>query len=987
MPSNKETLFQAHICQFLATVHGYNPLDKALLPNQTDHIIEPLLLAFIKNTQADKFAELARDYGSDAEQEIIKALKAALKQHSLCLIMRNKLDVKGVSFELYKPKPRSKTSATAEQDYQHNQFHFKKEYGYNNLTQERIDVVIWLNGLPIIVIELKHEDEGQNVDDAIYDSFLNRDFSNLLYSLPFLYVAASNLEVKIATNPRSDKQFRWFNAQLLNKAETENEYPVEHLYRYALSKESIVKYLEHFLVFVPAVEKIDKDGVLHSKPSFTVFPRYHQLRASLKLANAVKEQFNQHQQLGLKYLINHSAGSGKTLTIAWMADQLDSLYDDKNQKVFDNIVILTDRKSLDKNIKDDLANFVHLKDKVNLAKQSKDLAKHLENNRDIIVSTIQKFGYIQDKLTSDEQLKSRKIAFLIDEAHRSQEGKIALKMRTFFTEDGQKYEQEEDEASNDEDIADKLKNLDISNQVLVAFTATTTPKTVNYFGKPFDIYSEEEAITEGYILDVAQNIISYQTLYHLRLKQAIQDNEFHAGVLAQALKVLAFNDEALIQYKSEVIVKLFIEQVADTLKGKGKAMVVASSRPAGLKFYNTIKLILEEKGLPYKVLFAFSDYNDPETNESIEEVKVNQLGRTLIEDKFDTDEYRILVVANKFQTGFNQPLLSAMFLDKAIKGINAVQTVSRLNRKHVDKEQDDILVVDFTNSTKNIFKAFNQHRKGSPYEEKEPDKSALDEVYQAAIDTEVFSPADINGYVQAYGAAEAAAKNRESELDALLSNINQDFKARFSSFYPDADDRKTYIALLNRYIKLYYFIAQFFELEAHLHEFIVFAEVMASCLVKKGKTSELKLLLKHIEVSKGAVTYIGKSENDKKPTKKPTNGGGSRGGNGIPKTTIEKAIEEIEQKFKITKEEAIFIREICQEVSEIEEIKTKVSDNKDNILFLRSYEPTVQDQVTNGYIERALWHQLDDPIYNEQGGIFSIMSKTVIDNIRFSKAA
>lgn len=773
---------------------------------------------------------------------------------------------------------------------------------------------------------------------------------------------------------------------MLNKAETENEYPVEHCYRYALSKESIVKYLEHFLVFVPAVEEIDKDGVLHSKPSFTIFPRYHQLRASLKLANAVKEQFNKHQQLGLKYLINHSAGSGKTLTIAWMADQLDSLYDDKNQKVFDNIVILTDRKSLDKNTKDDLANFVHLKDKVNLAKKAKDLAKHLENNRDIIVSTIQKFGYIQDILTSDEHLKSRKIAFLIDEAHRSQEGKMALKMRTFFTEDGQKYEQEEDEASNDEDIADKLKNLDISNQVLVAFTATTTPKTVAYFGEPFDIYSEEEAIAEGYILDVAQHIISYQTLYHLRLTQPIVDKEFPAGVVAQALKVLAFNDEALIQYKSEVIVKLFIEQVADTINGKGKAMVVASSRPAGLKFYNTLKLILAEKGLPYKVLFAFSDYNDPETNESIEEIKVNQLGKTLIEDRFDTDEYRILVVANKFQTGFDQPLLSAMFLDKAIKGINAVQTVSRLNRKHVDKEQDDILVVDFTNSTKNIFKAFNQHRQGSPYKEKEPDKSALDEVYQAAIDTEAFSLDDISRYVLAYGEAEAAAKNRESELDALLSNINQDYKAQFSAFYPEADDRKAYIALLNRYIKLYYFIAQFFELEAHLHEFIVFAEIMASCLVKKGKTSELKLLLKHIEVSKGAVTYIGKSENNKKPTQKPTGAGGS-GGNGIPKTTIEKAIEDIEQKYKISKEEAIFIREICQEVSEIEEIKTKVSDHKDNILFLRSYEPTVQIQVTNGYIERELWNQLDDPIYKDQGGIFSIMSKTVIDNIRLSKAA
>lgn len=986
MPSNKETLFQEHICQFLEAEHGYQALDKALLPNQVDHIVEPLLLAFIKNTQADKFTELARDYGSDAEQEIIKALKAAIEKQSLWLIMRNGLAVKGCQFELYKPKPRSKTSTSAEQNYQHNQLHYKKEYYYNSKTQERIDCVIWLNGLPIIVIELKHEDEGQNVDDAIVDSFLNRDLDNQLYSLPFLYIAASNVDVKIATNPRSEKHFRWFNADLLNKAETKDEFPVEHLYRHALAKENIVNYLEHFLVFVPAKEKIDEDGVLHSVPSFTIFPRYHQLRASQKLANHVKENVNESGALGLKYLINHSAGSGKTLTIAWMADQLDSLYDDKNQKVFDNIVILTDRKSLDKNIKDDLENFVHLKNKVNIAKKAKDLAKHLTNNRDIIVSTIQKFGYIQDKLTSDEQFKSRKIAFLIDEAHRSQAGKMALKMRKFFTEDGQEYEQEDDEPSNDEDIADKLKNLDISHQVLVAFTATTTPKTVAYFGKPFDIYSEEEAIAEGYILDVAQNIISYQTLYNLRLTQAIPDNEFSSGVLAQALKTLAFNDDALIQYKSEVIVKLFKEQVAGSIKGKGKAMVMASSRPAGLKFYNTIKLILEKKKLPYKVLFAFSDYTDPVTHESIEESKVNELGNTLIEDLFDTDEYRLLVVANKFQTGFDQPLLSAMFLDKAIKGVNAIQTVSRLNRKHVDKEQDDILVVDFTNSTKNIFKAFNQHRKGSPYTEKEPDKSVLDEVYQEAIDAEVFSAADITRYVQAYGEAETAARSRESAADALLSNINQEYRKQFTAFFTEADDRKTYIALLNRYIKLYYFIAQFFELETGLHEFIVFSEAMASCLVKKGKTSELTLLLKHIEVSKGAVTYIGREDNQHE-TSKILDRKGQYGAKEIPKTTIEKAIEDIEQKYKISKEEAIFIREICKEVSEIEEIKQKVTANKENILFLQSYEPTVQGQVTNSYIERELWDQLDDPIYKDQGGIFAIMSKTVIDNIALGWAA
>ena len=981
MPSNKEILFQNHIVQFLITEHGYDNLDKDLLPEKSHHIIESLLFYFIKSTQQEKYLELQNNYKSDTDQEFIKALINEMKHKPLWLIMRNGLNVKGTQFELYKPNPRSTTSKDALDHYQQNHFCCKTEYYYNPNTDERIDLVIWLNGLPIIVIELKHEDAGQFVDDAIYGSFLNRDLKNNLYKHPFLYIAASNVDVKVATNPSLYKNFRWFNEKLINKAETKGEYPIEHLYRHALSKESIVKYLEHFLVFVPAKENITEDGEIKTKPSFTIFPRYHQLRASKNLSDNVKKESNNTNQLGLKYLINHSAGSGKTLTMAWMADQLDSLYTNDNHKIFNNIIILTDRKSLDKNIKDELENFVHLKaSKINIAKKSEDLAKHLDNNRDIIVSTIHKFGYIQDKLLNDDSLKSRKIAFLIDEAHRSQKGKMALKMQQFFTHDGKQYEQEENEQCNNDDIADKLKNLDISNQVFVAFTATTTPKTVDYFGEPFDIYSEEEAIEEGYILDVAQNIISYETQYNLRIKQAIPDKEYPAGVISKVLKTLAYNDEELIQYKSEVIVKTFIEHVAESINGKGKAMVVTSSRPAGLKYFKTISIILREKKLPYKVLYAFSDYTDPDTNESVEEAKINNLGANeLIEDVFDTDEYRILIVANKFQTGFDQPLLSTMFLDKAVNGVNAVQTISRLNRNHPEKNKDDIYVLDFTNNTQEIFKAFNQHRKGSPYTEKEPDKLLLDQVYNEVIDTGVFNTSEISKYVEAYIKAKDGAKNKESKMDTLLSNIDQDYRKQFNDYYPDMTARKTYVSLLKRYKTLYYFIAQFFKLEQHLHDFIIFAEVMSNKLIKTGKTSELIQLLKHIEVSKGAVIHKGETTNPN--TKPKTPSGGRSGGNGIPKTTIQQAIDLIEQTYQISKENALIIREVCEEVSEKEEIKTTVLNNRQDSLFLENYEPTVRIEITSRFIKRELWNEIDDPIYNDKGGIFTIMSKTVIEKV------
>ncbi len=985
MPSNKETLFQDHIAKFLETKHGYNLLEKELLPQKNHHLIEPLLIKFIKLTQPEKFEELQSNFKSDSEQEIIKALIREVSLKPLWLVMRNGLDVKGTQFELYKPKPRSTINSDAESHYQQNIFCYKTEYYYNPNTQERIDLVIWLNGLPIIVIELKHEDEGQNVEDAIHDSFLNRDLNNTLYKHPFLYLAASNVEIKAATNPSNEKNFRWFNAQLINKAKTEGEYPVEHLYRHALSKESIAHYLEHFLVFVPPKETIDESGVISTKPSFTIFPRYHQLRTSKQISADVRKQVVATNSLGLKYLINHSAGSGKTLTMAWMADQLDSLYTDGNQKIFDNIIILTDRKSLDKNIKDELENFVHLKaSKVNIAKKSKDLAKHLDNNRDIIVSTIHKFGYIQDKLLSDDNLKERKIAFLIDEAHRSQDGRMALKMQQLFTSDGDTYEQEDSEPTNTDDVADTLKNLDISNQVFVAFTATTTPKTVSYFGVPFDIYSEEEAIEEGYILDVAQNIIAYETQYNLKVKQALPDKEYPAGVISKMLKTLAYGDDELIQYKSEVIVKTFVEHVASSIKGRGKAMVVTSSRPAGLKYFNTITTILKAKELPYKVLYAFSDYTDPDTKESIEESKINNLASgELIEDVFDTDEYRILIVANKFQTGFDQPLLSTMFLDKAVNGINAVQTISRLNRTYPDKDKDDIYVLDFTNNTSEIFKSFNKHRSGSPYKEIEPDKESLNEVYNSVINKEVFNIEEISGYVKTFIEAEESAKKRISASDALLSNMNQDFCEKFNTFYPEMDKRKEYVALLNRYKSLYYFIAKFYPLEPELMDFIIFSESMSNILIKTGKTSELTKLLKYIELSKGAVNLIGETTNPNKNPKKPS-GNSNGGGNGIPKTTIQQAIDNIEQTYQISKEDALIIREVCEEVSEEEEIKTTVLNNHTNSLFLQSYEPTVRNSVTRKYIKRELWSRIDNPIYKDKGGVFAIMSKAVIQNIASS---
>lgn len=977
MSSRKEDLFQNHLCDFLSKEHNYETFEASRLQN-TNHIIEEDVIAFIKATQSGKYQELVENFGSDADREIIKALENEVIKKALWLVIRDGLTVKGTKVQLYAQKPRSNTSKTQASHYESNKFVYKKEYFYNPNTQERIDIVIWLNGLPIIVLELKHEDEGQDVTDAIHESFLNRDLNNPLYTLPFLYVALSNTEAKISTNPNSEKFFRWFNASLNNKAETKGEYPVEHVYRHALSPDNIAHYLEHYLVFVPAKER-EVNGEWEKTPSFTIFPRYHQFRASKTLAEDVQTFCESKQSLGKKYLINHSAGAGKTLTIAWMADRLDSLYKSDGTKVFDNIIILTDRNALDKNVKDDLELFTHLGTKLNFTNKSKQLAEFLEKDRDIIVTTIHKFSHIQDKLQNDSVLRNRNVAFLIDEAHRSQDGKLALTMRKFFNdEEAESSDVDEDETVNE------LKKLNISNQVFVAFTATTTPKTVSFFGEPFDIYSEAEAIAEGYILDVAHNIISYETLYNLQLTEVLPEKDFPNGIVKKLLQNIAYEDDSIIQYKSEVIIKLFEEKVLPSIEGQGKAMVVTSSRIAGLKYFNTIKSILEEKELPWKVVYAFSDFTNKETGELIEEAKLNELGTKLVEDVFATDEYRILVVANKFQTGFDQPLLSTMFLDKSVNGVNAIQTVSRLNRKHNDKEQDDILVVDFTNNAQNIFDAFNKHREGSPFKDKQPKKEVLVELYDEIIAYNVFTESEIETYVDAYIDAEEEAKQRESTADALLSNVNQDYRIIFKEKLDTLEAQKKYVSLLRRYTKLYYFIAQFFELGQKLNEFIVFAEVMSDLLIRKGKTSEMKEFLKKVELSKGAVKFHGTKTNltvTGKPKKK-TGYKSGKGGSEIPRTTIESALEDIKAKFQITEEDEILIKEICEEVTETTTVKDKVIANKDNQVYLKNNaKPKVESEVKDEYIKRDLWDKLDDPMYVQKGGIISLIGRAVIQNV------
>ena len=675
------------------------------------------LISFIKATQPKEWTRFENTCQSDPVKKFCIAFNNACDANGLISVLRHGFKHRGITFRVCYFKPESHLNKTATVLYQQNVCNVVRQWHYSADNNKSVDMVLVVNGIPVFALELKNQYTGQDAHNAKRQWMYDRDPRELPFQFNkriLAYFCVDHTDVFMATKlAKGDTYFLPFN-QGSNGAGNDGGkgnpanpggYPTAHLWENVLMKDSALDIIQKFI---------------HCKDSKTlIFPRFHQLDVVRKLIADVRERGT-----GTNYLIQHSAGSGKSNSIAWTAYRLASLHDENNKPIYSSVIIVTDRTVLDRQLQDTISSFDHTLGTVETigeGKTSKDLRDAINNGCRIIVTTLQKFPVIY---TEVENTNGKGFAVIVDEAHSSQTGASAVKLKTALadTEEAlREYAELEGLAEDEVDTHDKLLQEMIvhgkhKNLSFFAFTATPKGQTLEMFGTeytdgsfhPFHVYSMKQAIEEGFIMDVLQNYMTYHTCF--KIAKTIPDNpEVPASRAAKVIRRFEELHPYNISQKAQIIVETFRSTTAKAIGGKGKMMVVTSSRLAAVRYYHEIKRYLEEqKYTDVDILVAFSGAVKDGVNEYTESsLNVRKDGSHISEEQTKSefhDNFNVLIVAEKYQTGFDEPLLHTMIVDKKLRGVKCVQTLSRLNRICAGK--NDTFILDFVNTAEDIQEAF-----------------------------------------------------------------------------------------------------------------------------------------------------------------------------------------------------------------------------------------------------------------------------------------
>lgn len=670
---------------------------------------------FLRSTQPDELEKLQGR--PQWKMNILNRLDRVIKRNGVVKVLRKGLKVDHAHFTLLYATPLASSPEEVKQRFKENEFSLSRQVHYSNAnSQESIDLVFFVNGLPVATMELKNIWTGQSARNHGIKQYEDRDQHQplLQFGRCVVHFAVDPDEVYMTTRLEgSETNFLPFNKGH-NKGSGNPPNPFGHktayLWEEVLSKRSLANIIEHFVRF-------DGKPTTPLSERTLFFPRYHQLDVVRKLLQHVRTN-----GVGQRYLIQHSAGSGKSHSITWSAFQLIEAYPEsrdlpgskgKDFPLFDSVIVVTDRTVLDKQIRQHITQFSQVKNIVAPVYNAEELKEKLEDGKKIIITTIQKFPYIVEGITD---LSDSRFAVVIDEAHSSQSGSLHHSLNKAM---GRDIDDEDEEMDAQDLIIETMKNRKMrGNASYFAFTATPKPITLEMFGTqnnndgfdPFHLYSMKQAIEEGFILDVLANYTTYRSYYEIA--KSIEDNPLFETAKAQKkIRAHVERHSQTIQVKAEIMVDHFIKNVVNTkkLKGKAKGMVVTRNIKSAIRYFFAIRKILQDKDANFKALVAFSDSKEVD-GEEYTEGKINGFAGKKIKKKFDTDGYRILVVAKKYLTGFDQPKLCTMYVDRKLQGVMAVQALSRLNRSapELGKKTEDLFVLDFHNTTSDIKKAFDE---------------------------------------------------------------------------------------------------------------------------------------------------------------------------------------------------------------------------------------------------------------------------------------
>lgn len=807
------------------------------------------VIAFVKDSQPKAWVDLEKRHGADVEREFLKRLCAELDKRGMIDVLRHGIVDLGVPIRLAYFKPGSGMNKSLSDLYDKNVLQITRQVKYSTANENSIDTVIFLNGLPIITIELKNPLTGQTYKNAIDQYKNDRNPRELLLAFKkraIVHFAVDTEEVWMTTwLKKLDTVFLPFNKGYDKGAgnpPVKGDYRTSYLWKEVMRKDSLLDILHRF-VQLTKDEKTGKEKL--------IFPRYHQLDAVREIVDDVFKNGS-----GKNYLIQHSAGSGKSNSIAWLAHHLANLHDANNEVVFHSIIVITDRRVLDKQLQRDIYNMEHKPGVVvRVDKNSKQLTTALEKGEKIIICTLQKFPFVDVKNVATA---GKRFAIIVDEAHSSQTGKASERLKEVLADISAQGEDaiekklheyaveeakaEAEEMDPDEEIAAEMAaHGQQDNLSFFAFTATPKQKTLEIFGtktasgkpEPFHLYSMRQAIEEGFIFNVLENYTTYETYFQIGKKIA-DDPVYGKSQANKALgKYMSLHPHNLAQ-KTEVIVEHFRSQVQHRIGGKAKAMLVTGSRLHAVRYFFEFQKYIKKMGYTdLGVLVAFSGMvKDNVTGEFKEytEATLNKFPDTETVDKFATGEYQLLLVAEKYQTGFDQPLLHTMYVDKKLSGVKAVQTLSRVNRTCPGKTETFIL--DFVNSPEDIEKAFQDYYQGTGVAET-TDPNTIYDIKNVLDSFMIYTDNEIDAFAKVFFKESKTQGNIDlAKLNSFIDPAVDRYEA-----LTEEQDKMDFKGALSKFIRLYSFLTHIISLgDANLHKFYAYAKCLIRKLPKDGGT-------------------------------------------------------------------------------------------------------------------------------------------------------